>query len=111
MRNVEIYQKFPKLGLGGPTVAWIHAACVAVDAVHEPEFMARVQIPIMFVAAGADTVVSTKAIELYAKHLRAGSLVTLDGARHEVWQEADIFREQLLAAFEAFIPGTDVLAV
>ena len=31
----------------------------------------------------------------------------IDGARHEILQEADIYREQLLAAFDAFIPGTD----
>ena len=55
----------------------------------------------------SDEVVSTESIEVYVRHLRAGSLVTLDGARHEVWQEADIFREQLLAAFDVFIPGTD----
>ncbi|MEP4420111.1 MAG: alpha/beta hydrolase, partial [Nitratireductor sp.] len=29
------------------------------------------------------------------------------GARHELLQEADIYREQLLAAFAAFVPGTD----
>ncbi|MBX3578924.1 MAG: alpha/beta hydrolase [Rhizobiaceae bacterium] len=107
LRNVQIFQTWPQLGLGGPTATWIHAATVAVDKVHDPEFMARIQIPMLFIAAGSDEVVSTEAIEHYAKHLRAGSLLTLDGARHEVWQEADIFREQLLAAFDAFIPGTD----
>jgi len=111
MRNVQIYTTYPRLGLGGPTIAWIHAACVAVEAVHEPDFMARIQIPMLFIAAGSDDVVETPAIEEYVRHLRAGSLLTLDGARHEVWQEADIFREQLLAAFDAFIPGTDPTAV
>jgi lysophospholipase len=110
-RNVQIFQTYRQLGLGGPTAAWIHAACVAAEKVQDPEFMARIQIPMLFIAAGADEVVSTEAIEAYVKHLRAGSLVTLDGARHEVWQEADIFREQLLAAFDVFIPGTDPDAV
>jgi hypothetical protein len=58
-------------------------------------------------AAGADMVVSTRAIERYATGLRAASLLTIDGARHELLQEADIYREQLLAAFAAFVPGTD----
>jgi lysophospholipase len=30
----------------------------------------------------------------------------IDGAEHEILQEKDIYREQLLAAFDAFIPGT-----
>ena len=38
--------------------------------------------------------------------MRSGSLLTIDGARHEILQEADIYREQFLAAFDAFIPGT-----
>jgi lysophospholipase len=59
------------------------------------------------VACGADAVVSTPAVERYAARLRAGSLITIDGARHEVLQEADIYREQFLAAFDAFIPGSD----
>ena len=46
-------------------------------------------------------------MEAYARHLRLGSLLMIDGARHEILQEADIYREQLLAAFDAFIPGTD----
>jgi len=59
------------------------------------------------IAAGADRVVSTKAVEAYTRHLRLGSLLMIDGARHEILQEQDIYREQLLAAFDAFIPGTD----
>ena len=37
----------------------------------------------------------------------SASLLTIDGARHEILQEADIYREQLLAAFDAFVPGSD----
>ena len=33
--------------------------------------------------------------------------MTIDGARHEILQEADRYREQFLAAFDAFVPGTD----
>ena len=53
-------------------------------------------------------IVSTRAIADYARRLRGGSILTIAGARHELLQEADIFREQLLAAFDAFVPGNDV---
>ena len=46
-------------------------------------------------------------MEAYARRLRVGSLLMIDGAQHEILQEADIYREQLLAAFDAFIPGND----
>jgi sterol desaturase/sphingolipid hydroxylase (fatty acid hydroxylase superfamily) len=106
-RNMELYEKFPKLALGGPTVAWVRAACRAVDTVEEPAFMQRINIPVMFIGAGNDEVVSTRAIADYARRLRGGQILTIAGARHELLQEADIFREQLLAAFDAFVPGQD----
>jgi lysophospholipase len=106
-RNAELYDTYRQLALGGPTVAWIRAACIAIERVEDPAFMARIQIPILFVAAGADEVVSTRATEAFARRLKTGSLLTIDGARHEIWQETDLYREQLLAAFDAFIPGSD----
>ena len=68
--------------------------------------MAKIHIPSLLIAAGADEVVSTPAIEDYTKGLRSGTALTIDGARHEILQEADLYREQFLAAFDAFIPGT-----
>ena len=104
-RNTTLYNKAPHLAMGGPTVAWIHAACVAGDTVQDPDFTARIHIPTLLVAAGGDEVVSTRAIEEYARNLRSGSVVTIDGAQHEILQEADVYREQFWAAFDAFIPG------
>ncbi|HWK64844.1 MAG TPA: alpha/beta hydrolase [Rhizobiaceae bacterium] len=106
-RNCLIYETHPRLALGGPTVAWVRAACRARDYVHDPEFMARLRIPTLFIAAGNDSVVSTRAIENYARQLKWASVLTIDGARHEMLQEADYFREQFLAAFDAFVPGSE----
>lgn len=106
-RNALLYETHPQLALGGPTVAWIHASCMASERVQDPEFIAGMRIPILFIAAGADRVVSTPAIETYARQLKSASVLTIDGARHEIWQEADFFREQTLAAFDAFIPGSE----
>jgi len=109
-RNSLLYETYPQLALGGPTVAWVRAACMAAETVQDPDFIARMQIPMLFVAAGSDSVVSTPAIEYYVRQIKSASLLTIDGARHEIWQEADLYREQLLAAFDAFIPGSDATA-
>jgi lysophospholipase len=106
-RNNLIYQSWPQLATGRPTVAWMRAACLATEAVQAENFIARLQVPMLFVAAGADRVVSTPAIEHYVRRLKSASLLTIDGARHEILQEADIYREQFLAAFDAFVPGSD----
>jgi len=108
-RNQAIYAAYPELGVGGATATWLHAACVAAETVGDPDFMDRIQIPTLFVAAGSDEVVSTPAIEAFASRLRATSILTIDGARHELLQEADRYREQFFAAFDAFIPGADAV--
>jgi lysophospholipase len=109
-RNTDLVTAHPLLGLGGPTVAWVRAACMASARVRDPAFIERFRIPTLFAAAGADQVVSRQAVQDYARAVKTGSLITIDGARHEILQEADVYREQLLAAFDAFIPGTDASA-
>lgn len=104
-RNIDIYRHHPKLAIAGPTASWIRAACIACERVQEPDFIADLNIPTLIVAAGADRVVDTPTIERFARRLRTGALVTIDGARHEILQEADAYREQFFAAFDAFIPG------
>lgn len=106
-RNVQLYETFPQLALGGPTIRWLQAASKASLAVRDPDFMARIKVPMLVVAAGADRVVSTRAVEDFPTHLRLGSLLTIDGAAHEILQEKDLYREQFFAAFDAFIPGID----
>ncbi|WP_404934534.1 alpha/beta fold hydrolase [Nitratireductor sp. L15S-10] len=105
-RNRATVTAWPGLAINGPTVAWTRAMFRAVEQVTEPEFMARLHIPSLTLAAGGDRVVSNRAIEAYVRHLRSGSLLTIDGARHELLQEADRYREQALAAFFAFLEGT-----
>jgi len=107
-RNVQLYDSHPELALGGPTFSWVRAAIGAIDRVTDERYMDALNLPILFVAAGADQVVSTRAVETYARRLKCGSLLTIDGARHEILQEADLYREQLFAAFDAFVPGTEV---
>lgn len=107
-RNRAIYDAHPELGIGGPTAGWVNAACRASARVEGADFRQKIRLPTLFVAAGADTVVSTPAIEEFASGMRLGSVLTIDGARHEILQEADFYREQFLAAFDAFIPGSDV---
>ncbi len=111
LRNADIYREHPELATGGATFAWIHAACQAILKVTDPAFGERFRIPTLFVAAGADEVVSTPAIEAVARQTRGAWCVTIDGARHEIMQEADVYREQFLAAFDAFVPGTEVAAL
>jgi lysophospholipase len=106
-RNGAIIEAEPRFLLGSPTAAWLAAALRAMDKVWDPDFIASIHIPVLMIAAGSDSVVSTPAIERYAGELRSGAVITIDGAQHEILQESDLVREQFLAAFEAFIPGSE----
>ncbi|MFZ1814058.1 MAG: alpha/beta hydrolase [Rhizobiaceae bacterium] len=104
-RNATFAASNPELSIGGPTAAWLFAAGRAMDEVNDPDFIGSVNIPSLLVMAGSDVVVSNRAIEEMGRRLRSGKMVAIHGARHEILQERDTYREQLLAAFKAFVPG------
>jgi len=96
----------PGLGIGAPTIAWAHSAFQQMRRFAEPGYAARLRQPMLMLAAGQDEVVSTPAIEQFGMQLLAGSHVMVPGARHELLQEQDLYRQQFWAAFDAFVPGT-----
>ena len=105
-RNLEILRHAPELELGPPTVGWARAALEAMKMAGGYGFPSNVHVPVLMLAAGRDEVVSSKAVEILAAQLRAGSHIVLTPARHEILQERDDLREQAWAAFDAFVPGT-----
>lgn len=108
-RNSALAIGHPELAVGGPTAAWLFAAGQAMARVWDPDFIGSIPIPTLLIAAGADKVVSVRAIEEMGLKMRSGKTLVIPGARHELLQERDVYREQLLAAFYAFVPGTDLL--
>lgn len=94
----------PALGLGGPTIGWIHAAFRLMREFAEPDYPRAIATPTLVIASGADRVVDTRSVERFATRLRAGHLVVVDGARHEIMVERDVFRQLFFKAFDAFTP-------
>jgi len=107
-KTQQILKEAPELGLGSPTVGWLHTALDSMTLVNGSEFPATVQVPILMIGAGSDRIVSTPAIEGLALKLKVGSYITIPNARHEILQERDELRLQFWSAFDAFIPGTAV---
>lgn len=104
-RNFRLVEAAPWLFLGNPTVAWLGAAIKAMRRLDDSDFVAQLQVPTLFVTAGADRVVSTPSAERLAWRMRSGHCLNLPHARHELMQEADRFREPFLAAFDNFVGG------
>lgn len=105
-RNAAVAAALGEGAIGDPTIAWLHAAFRFMRKLSDPRFALGVRVPTLVLAAGADPVCATPAIERFAARLKAGHALVLPGAKHELLMERDVIREQFWAAFDAFIPGT-----
>ena len=68
-----------------------------------PEHLTQITVPTLILAPVQDRIVPYKAMEDLARQFRAGHLLSIPGARHELLQEDDRYRAQALAAIFAFI--------
>jgi len=107
-RNRGTIEERESLVLGAPTFGWTFAACRAMEQVHEPGFATEISVPTLMLAAGNDAVVDPRSVEAYGRFMRAGAFLTISGAKHELLQERDFLREQALAAFDGFVPGSSL---
>lgn len=102
----EMVRAHPHLALGAPTIGWLAAAFDVMDHLSQPEVIRQIRAPILILGAGEERIVSNLAIERLSARLIAGGHAFIPGARHELLMERDAIRAQTLAAFDAFIPGT-----
>lgn len=105
-RNAAILEEDPTLGIASPTITWADTAFKAMHGFRAANYPDDIRQPILMMAASNDSIVSTAAIEEFAYHLRGGSHLVIAGAKHEILQEQDRYRNQFWAAFDAFVPGT-----
>jgi lysophospholipase len=105
-RNAAIMAEDATLGIAAPTVAWADTAFRAMHGFKAETYPAEINQPVLIIAAGQDSVVSTPAIERFATQMPSGAHLVVPGSRHEILQEQDRYRAQFWAAFDAFVPGT-----
>lgn len=106
-RNAAIFTEHPELGISWPSARWLNEALRTMGRVTHQDHLTRIRIPTLLLCPTQDALVPRKAVGDLARIFRAARLVEIDGARHELFQEADRYRAQALAAIEAFIPGSD----
>jgi lysophospholipase len=106
-RNAAIFAQHPDLSISWPTARWLNETLGAMARVTHQDHLTRIRIPTLLLCPTADAVVPRRAIGNLARIFRAARLIEIDGARHELFQEADRYRAQALAAINAFIPGSD----
>ena len=107
-RNAAIIAAHPELTIGAPTARWLHESLQVAARVRQQTHLTRITVPTLVLAPMLDGVVPYAAQESLSRNFRAGQLITITGARHELFQERDIYRVQVLAAIDAFFNGTEV---
>ncbi|WEX77013.1 alpha/beta hydrolase [Sinorhizobium numidicum] len=106
-RNLALTGSFPHFRLGPPTARWLNEAFRTMRRVMRREHLTKITVPTIILAPMADGLIPHLAIEFLASNFRAGHLIPIDGARHELLHEADRYRAQAMAAIFAFLPGAD----
>jgi lysophospholipase len=106
-RTAKLIEAHPELTIGAPTFRWLHETLKAARRVIRQEHLTQITIPTLILAPVLDGVIPYSAMEDLSRNFRAGQLITINGGRHELFFERDVYRAQALAAIEAFMPGLD----
>ncbi|MHB2165469.1 alpha/beta fold hydrolase [Alsobacter sp. R-9] len=104
-RTGDLIAVAPSLGLGDPTIGWVHAAFRSMDPFRDPNYPLQIRTPILSVVPAVDRVTQTPLVERFCARLKAGRCLALAGAEHEILMERDPVRALFWAAFDAFVPG------
>jgi lysophospholipase len=110
LRATAVLEAAPHLAIGSPTIGWMRACFRSMARLQAPDTPPSVQVPMLFVMAGDDQVVSTTATEEFALRTKLGSRVLIPSSRHEILQETDEIRARFWAAFDAYLTTTAVAA-
>jgi lysophospholipase len=101
----ETVTAHPHLAIGDPTIRWTLAMFETFRRFAGRDFGARIATPSLMLIPGADPLCDPHAAEALALRIRACQPIVIPGARHELLTERDAFRDQVLAAIDAFLPG------
>jgi lysophospholipase len=105
-RNQSLYDRHPHLALGGPTARWVNTSISAIRKLTRRGDSLAYRIPALVLIASKDQVVPRSAIDDTVRFLPAAHSIIIENAAHEMLQDRDVIREQVLAAIFAFLPGT-----
>ena len=104
-------EKDPDLALGGVTFGWLEAAMASIAELNAPGYPEAIETPILIVQAGADRLIDNPQQEAFVRRLPDATFLRIEGARHELLNERDEYRDQFLAAFDrqaqAWLPEKD----
>ena len=110
LRAQAVLEAAPELALGAPTFGWMRAALRSCAMLGALDYPASITVPVLMVAAGRDTIVSTPVIEDFAPRMKLGTLALIGPSKHEILQESDDIRGRFWASFDAYVDAIKAAA-
>lgn len=95
----------PRLTLGGPTLGWSRQAVRSMTAVQAPDYLERIDIPLLVISAGEDRLIDSRSHAPLVARLKHGEHFTIGHARHEIMMETDEIRALFWEAFDRLVKG------
>lgn len=101
----QLYRKLiaaePRLAVGEPTVGWVVSSLNVTHEFFEPGALDAVRdLPSVIAVADDETIVKKSSQKKLARRFKAGKLLQIDGAKHEILMETDERRTKFWAAFD-----------
>ena len=96
------FREQPELRLGSPTYRWLDVVFDSIAIVSEPAYLKTIHTPLLITSSLADLEVVPEAQERACDLMPNCRLLSVPGARHDLYMERDEFRDQLFDAFDQF---------
>lgn len=102
-RDMSTLEKYPQLGVGGPTYAWLRATLKSFAELYRWPRGRGPTCPTMVVLAGQDQVVNNVDARRFFETVPGFSVLTIANSKHEIIMENNAIRDKFLAAFDVFM--------
>ena len=93
----------PDLYVGGATFGWLKTALDSMEKIHQPGYLNDITTPLLVILAGDDRVVNSAASRVLLSGYDDIDVITITESRHEIYREADQYRDQLWQKIDGFL--------
>mgnify|MGYP003631413330 CR=1 FL=1 len=95
----------PELFIGGVTFGWLKGVMKSMKLLQTPGYVDAIDTPLLVLLADEEYVVDNEMTIKLVGRMKNARYETIKGARHELYREADEFRDQVLEKITAFLLG------
>lgn len=99
-KAVQLTKTLPEIGMGGASNRWVQQSLRATTQVKKNA--PRIQTPVLLLQANEDKIVKLPGQDEFCKRAQHCQKIAYPGAYHELLQETDAIRDQVLEAIIAF---------